>query len=523
MAGLSSFLVACREALKLDQIDTEQGTLQRLQTATFPSHEKVAAVVYPERSEDVATVLRAANAHQVPVYPISGGKNWGLGSTVPVQPENVVMDLARMNHILKVDEEMMYVTLQPGVTFQQLFEYLEDNAPALMMDGIGSTPYASIIGNTVERGHGLGLLADRFDHVAGMTVVLPTGETIQTGFERYDGSALGPLAKWGVGPYVDGLFTQSNYGVVTQLTMFLKPKPAYFQSIVFNVADNDSLPAVIDKLRKVRMQGLQVSLRIFNDVRMIALASGFPWDKTQATPLSAEKKAEIKKEKNVEGTWIGVGALYSLSKAHALAEREYFIEELNPLVSSVTVYDEDTVKQAQQVADEGTKARMDLFFNKSVLRGLTSDTPVNMTYWRKPGGVPDEKDIHRDRCGVLWYCPAVPNRGVDVLKAVEIVEQSSKKYGFEPNMGFLFISQRTLDITGALCYDRDIEGEDERAMACHDEMMRQFIEHGYSPYRLGIQSMDLMGYTEDASKELFRSLKRTLDPNGVLSPGRYEV
>ena len=523
MGNITAFLEICRTVVGPELVSDQDGLLKQVSTATFPTDQQVLAVIYPESTQHIAEVVKAANEHDVALYPVSGGKNWGLGSKVPARGPNVLLDLQRMDKVVELNEEMAYVTLEPGVTFQQLYDHLEAHAPWLMMDGIGSTPYASIVGNTVERGHGLGLLSDRFNHVAGMEVVLPTGEIIHTGFERYNNSALGPLAKWGLGPYVDGLFTQSNLGIVTRLTMYLKPKPAFFQSIVFNIPDDDHLPPVIDALRRLKFQGLQVSLRIFNDMRMIALSSGYPWDKTSATPLPGEVKAEIKKEKNVHGKWVGVGGFFSFSKEHALAERNFLIQALEPLVSELVIYDEDTVKEAENFADEGTRARMDLFFNKSVIRGLTSDTPVNMCYWRKPEGIPADKDIHRDNCGVLWYCPAVPNRGVDVAKAVEIVEAASAKYGFEPNLGFLFISDRTLDITGALCYDREVEGDDERAMQCHDEMMEQFNAHGYSPYRLGIQSMGLMQGTESSSVDLLRQLKATLDPKGVLAPGRYEV
>ena len=44
---------------------------------------------------------------------------------------------------------------------------------------------------------------------------MPTGECIDTGFSRFDGAKTGPLSRWGVGPSLDGLFSQSNFGIVT--------------------------------------------------------------------------------------------------------------------------------------------------------------------------------------------------------------------------------------------------------------------------------------------------------------------
>ena len=52
-------------------------------------------------------------------------------------------------------------------------------------------------------------------------------------------------------------------------------------------------------------------------------------------------------------------------------------------------------------------------------------------------------------------------------------------------------------------------------------MLETLIEKGYVPYRLGIQSVGLLPEPEDDYGELLRTLKRTLDPNGILAPGRY--
>jgi 4-cresol dehydrogenase (hydroxylating) flavoprotein subunit len=58
-------------------------------------------------------------------------------------------------------------------------------------------------------------------------------------------------------------------------------------------------------------------------------------------------------------------------------------------------------------------------------------------------------------------------------------------------------------------------------MACYEEFVSRCNRLGYYPYRLGIQSM-AGSKRPDAYSDLIRKLKRTLDPNGVLAPGRYD-
>lgn len=82
------------------------------------------------------------------------------------------MELGLLNRIVDYNENLAYVTLEPGVTQRQLFEYLEGKKSNLMMSVTGSTPDSSLIGNTLERGVGKGPLGDRFAHICGLEVVL---------------------------------------------------------------------------------------------------------------------------------------------------------------------------------------------------------------------------------------------------------------------------------------------------------------------------------------------------------------
>jgi len=122
---------------------------------------------------------------------------------------------------------------------------------------------------------------------------------------------------------------------------------------------------------------------------------------------------------------------------------------------------------------------------------------------------------------VQWYCPAIPFTGNAVKQTVAICRRISKKYGFELNLGFLFINARTLDVTGAICYDRAIAGEDEKAQKCHNEIVELLTKKGFTPYRLGIQSMHLLKHQKVENKKLLGRLKQMIDPAYILNPGKY--
>lgn len=516
---MKNFKKAIREwisVLTRERVIQDKSILKSESTATFRTSQKILAILKPLSGDEISAIMKIATKNAVPVYPVSGGKNWGLGSKVP-QKNGVLIDMSLMKRITGFNEEMGYITVEPGVTFHEVENFLVRRKSSLMLDATGSTPEASIIGNTAERGHGMALYADRFNFVCGLEVVLANGEMIKTGFESIEHSKLGPLAKWGLGPYVDGLFTQSNLGIITRLTLWLRSKPAFFQSFIFHINDEDNLSKIMDVWRQMGLEGFNFSLRIFNDIRMIAFRERFPehW----GTPLSDAGRSALRAKYNI-GKWIGLGGLYAVSQQHALADRQFIMERIGKLVDDIIFYDQRSVDDQYGKADLGTRNQLDFMFNKSLLRGFTSKAGINMVYWRKPASV-EVNNIHDDGCGVVWYCPAIPFTGKDTRQAIKMCERICRKYGFELNLGFLFISQRVLDLTGAICYDRHVKGEDERAMQCHHELMDSLARNGYSPYRLGIQSMNLMALKHPDFSKFIRRLKNAIDSKGVLAPGHY--
>jgi 4-cresol dehydrogenase (hydroxylating) len=95
---------------------TDEATLRRYGENVSGLRREIVAVVYPESTADVQAVVRIANEVRVPLYPISTGRNWGLGSRLPVRDGAVVVDLSRMDRIHEVNETHGHAVIEPGVT-----------------------------------------------------------------------------------------------------------------------------------------------------------------------------------------------------------------------------------------------------------------------------------------------------------------------------------------------------------------------------------------------------------------------
>ena len=81
------------------------------------------AVVCPTSTEDVQQIMRIANKHHMPIWPVSIGRNFGYGGAAPRLRGSVVLDLGRrMNKVLEINEPGAFALVEPGVTFQGLYE-----------------------------------------------------------------------------------------------------------------------------------------------------------------------------------------------------------------------------------------------------------------------------------------------------------------------------------------------------------------------------------------------------------------
>ena len=501
--ALGQALREWRRVLGDRHVVTAPGALGAAGTATFRTGQRVLAILRPRRRSEVQACLRIANRWRVPVHPVSCGKNWGYGSRVPVRDHSVLIDLGRMDRIVAFDERLAWVTLEPGVTFRRLHAFLNARRSNLHASPTGSTPESSPLANALERGIGQGPLGDRFEAVCGLEVVLPDGSCVQTGSRSF-GAATAELHRWGVGPYLDGLFSQSNLGVVTQMTMWLCPIPSCFDLLQARLDGDTDLPRLIDALQPLFLSGvLRNPVKIMNGWRRLSVETRYPWSiMGQRVPLPRSVVREL-----VPEAWTLASTIELPSPQHRAAERKLLRSALAAAGAHVTFRPETAVQR-----------RSGLW--QALFRPV-SDFDVAATYWRKRTAPPPDMDPDRDRCGAIWCSPVVPLRGTDVARAVRIVQRVVRSARLDPMIGITVLNARTAYVVVPLLFDRDTPGADREALACADELHRELARRGYFPYRLGVNSMDALQPGARDNGTLRRALRRALDPNDVLSPGRY--
>jgi 4-cresol dehydrogenase (hydroxylating) len=511
-----------------ENIITDPVVLQAAGTGTFPPARKIPAILRPGSREQVQDCLRIANRLLRPVYPISSGKNWGYGSRVPPAEGCVLLDLGRMNRILDFSETLGYVTVEPGVTQQQLYQFLQDQGSKLWMDATGASPACSLIGNTVERGFGHTPYGDHFANSCGLEVVLPDGRVIETGFARYPAASATPVYRWGVGPSLDGLFSQSNLGIVTRMTIWLMPAPEYFQAYYFHTDSPQGLGALVDALRPLRMDGtIRSSSHIANDYKVISALQQYPWAETSGqTPLAGPLLEKFRRELKI-GAWNGSGALYGTT-AQVKEARRLLRKALAGKVTRLEFLDDQKLRMASRFAKVYERITgLNLTRVLAVLRpvyglmkGIPTDHPLSSTYWRKRTPPPAQMDPDRDGCGLIWCSPIAPNEGRHAVGITDLATELVLRHGFEPAISLTVLTDRAISCIISITYDREAPGEDERAVACGRELLARLADKGYYSYRLSTATMSQMN-APGTYNQLLKSLKALVDPSGVLAPGRY--
>lgn len=504
--------------------------------STFPSGTKPWAVVRPDRTSQVQAIVRTAARFGLALHPISRGRNWGYGDRCALTDDQVILDLGHMNRILEVNEELGYATIEPGVSQGQMADHLEAAGLPYWTDATGAGPDASIVGNTVERGFGHTPHGDRFLHACGMDIVLADGRLLKTGFGHYPNAQAAATYKWGLGPYLDGLFTQSNLGIVTRMTFWLVPKPECFRAFFFSLRDEADIGGLVEALRPLRMRGtLRTPVHIFNDWRVLAGCQAWPSTHDGRRALTAERARAVGRRHGVEA-WQGLGGLYGSPQEVAAAARAVrralrrvkglkrfiFIDEhrLNYMRRAVSVLNAFGLGRSLGRLYRKVRMATSLLQGRSsaeCLRGALWRTRVDAAHAGGDGGA----DPLDHNAGFYWLSPVLPMTAAHVDRFTRLVRPVFERHGFEYQVTLSLVTGRALCAVMTVSFDRASAAEGDRARACHAALWEAVMDAGYVPYRAGNEDMARLNRGPDTFWDVVSRLKGALDPAGVIAPGRY--
>jgi glycolate oxidase len=197
-------------------------------------------VVFPARPEQISEILRLANTHRIGV--VTRGSGTGLsGGSIPSK-DCIVLCTVKMDRILELDRANLTMLVEPGVTTISI-------ADAAVAAGLfyppdpGSMKISTIGGNVAENSGGLRGLKYGVtrNYVMGMEVVLPTGEIIWLGNKCVKDVAGYSLKDVFIG-------SEGTLGILTKILLRLIPKPQAKQTMVATFAQMDKAAETVSAI-----------------------------------------------------------------------------------------------------------------------------------------------------------------------------------------------------------------------------------------------------------------------------------
>lgn len=529
-SDLSVALHRWREVVGTDWVKMDTESLAAAAQATFKTTNTPIAIIAPESVQQVAECLRIATAGKIPLYPVSRGRNWGYGSRVAHVDRSVILDLSRLNRIRDFSEDLGYITVEPGVTQDQVVAYLRERGSKRVLNHPGSLGSISLLGNLLDRGFAVFSASpyeNRAQAFCNLEAVTARGEIFKTGVGRFGEMSVAALDDWGIGPQLNGMLLQSNLAVVTSGTLWLASRSEYPQHFLVSV-DAADLPLLMDSLRTIRHE-VDPRTRFFamNRYRYAAHFGQYPWKLTGGrTPLEPEEIKAITPQ--LKGDWTCVGILHCASRLQRLANVKLVKKTLGPLKRQTNFINADTAAWIRRFwwpisVLSGTDPRLyvDRLYDGRRVRDYDSMVSLNQLYWRMRERPGPDADPDKD-CGLYFYFPMVPWDGKRIREIVDVCAKVMLSTGFEPNIALRFPTDRCVLVACGIGFDRKIEAEDDKARACYEALVTTIAAMGCLPYRPGIQGMDLLPMPVDASSVILKRLKHALDPSDIIAPGRYD-
>lgn len=491
-----------------------------------PDELVASAAVAPDGVEQVQKVVRIANTYKIPIYPVSTGKNLGYGGSAPVYSGSVVLDLKRMNRILEVNERNAYALVEPGVSYFDLYRYIQEKGIKLWID-VPDPGWGSPIGNSLDRGGGylMAQYRNHFDSHCGMEVVLANGELLRTGMGAMPGAKTWQQYKTGFGPWIDGIFSQSNFGVVTKMGFWLMPEPdAYLSGTVFVPRHDDLIPLVdiLNYLENTRVTNGMPDLGS-PLLRIPMISEIAKWNEGGAPPPDSELSAllakpgaesspEIEEYARKKGIafWSCKLSFYGAPKANA-ANWEFAREKFSTIPGATFVDGESyklplTPEQREQVH------KPQFGIPSLAMFSIGARSPVNPT----------------PTSGHIWFSPIIPRTGEAIFEANKVFAEAAREFGL-PVLSFSLPSgywERAFIYIFAFPITRDSE-TNKKNRATFKRMVQIAAEHGWGEYRTApayqATIMNTYSFNNHALLRFHETLKDAVDPNGILSAGRYGI
>ena len=413
-----------------------------------------AVVVRPETEREVAEVVRLASETGVPIVARGAGSSL---TGAAVLRGGIVVDMRRMDRVLKVDTVNWYVHVQPGVSLEDLNKELKPHGFFFPPDPASS--YICTVGGAIAEGSG-GLRCVRYgtmkDWVIALRVVLPSGEATKLGEVLAKNRAGYDLVHLMVG-------SEGTLGIVTEAWLKIIPIPSIRTKRFLVTFDNwESTGEVIKRLRSSRILPNLFEFLDRDNVSALNEKLGMSLDEAEATLLVDVEETQVPVAERIFGE---CGALkVTVAKDEEEAEAFYQARAM----AYVAVKSLATGIQVEDISVPIDRLGEFLKFVKGVASKYGMKIPVN--------GHAGDGNVH----------PTI------------LYEKEDEKSRETANLAFEEICRQAIAMGGS------VTGE-----------------HGVGIQKPKFLREQLLAHDGEQALVLMKEIKAVFDPDRIMNPGKY--
>ncbi len=472
-----------REALvsKLgaDKVRTDEETLAKFSrdmTENPPGRPDV--VVFPGSVEDVQAVFAVARKHSTPVIPVMANSNLG-GLAIPVRG-GIAVSLSRMRRILEVNAADQYMVIEPGVTWQDVSDHLDEHHPDLRFAYPLSPPDTGVVPNCLLDGlANYSLRHGSASHwINSIEAVLPSGEVLQTGHFAYGSDR--PCTS---SPFqgLHGLFIsfQGTTGIVTRMSVQLWPRKKLNRRMFLMAYDVDRAFELINGLARED---------ILDDIGSLSLPTG-------KMLFGEPKPTYMDPDEPILFVYLDLSSNY---------ERD--------LEFKLQVVDEHLARQRDKGALFDGPMNLDDLVRLEPRFSKFAKFPTRLDFLLDtPGG------------GLTWIGTYGPTSrfAEGFKKGAQIMARHGRPplTVARPMHGGHFGVLRWITV-----FDLNDEEEIEKVREVNRDLADMAVDLGFFPYKTPQWAWERYADRIDPTfRRLVRDAKRLMDPDGILNPGHLEM
>jgi len=419
------------------------------------------AAVWPVNTEQVAQILQLANQERFAVIPRGAGTGLA-GAAVPSQGrDSVVMDLMRMNKILGIHIIDRQAIVQPGVVYAELEKELAQVGYFFPPDPASSM--ACTIGGNVATNAG-GIRGAKYgttrDYVLGLEVVLPSGRVMRTGSHCIKSSSGLDITRLFVG-------SEGVLGVITEITLKINPKPLAFHT---GLAYFTSLKAAGEAVAGIMSSGIVPSVMEIMDSNTLAL-------------LKKNNKMEIPEAE---------ACILVETDGYTEAEAEFQMRKVTDVFTRCNAMEQQVTNSSQNSAK--------LWRIRKSISGLAASL--------RPNNVSEDVTV-------------------PISQVPTMLEEIAKIVRAEGFPFVIFGHAGDGNLHPKVMYDKNEPDQVRRLGNVVEKVFRLTCALGGTltgEHGIGLAKAPYMSLEHDAeAMALMRGIKRLMDPNNILNPGKMDL